>query len=504
MVDNGGSGKAELQKVTIVSNSSQMTEAETVVENALRRLTGEQTIEKSLISSAVCQRTAELLLSHDGSIGHSQFNELLLAFGCDRVAGAFFAFLADSKSDASEHHIRTIRELTEGVSRFVVLAIRTFGNVKYAYKVLARNSKALKIVVALHAPKQPSQFTRHLPLYPIEKIEGAETYLLGYISGKMLNQDILSTPDSLALIAMKERRQEVIAIGKRNHEAYLLSDHMDVYVATSMRKRHEYLEVAELTSKIFHHPTLNDLNLRWFDPTQSYCVDRIDKGLVEALMLKRAVCTLYLAQESDTLGKDSELASTLAQGKSVLAYVPIADDRYINDLLERLAKSYPDKPSQVLILEQLQLYTPEAAWNASDSELREWLNEPSAASTTDLLNRLKRTAKKHFDDRAELLRKDHPLGIQVHLETGVANGVLVVRTIEECAALLRSVVLCDLDLAVSERHERIDEEDRHYLELREKISECVYRVATGDRLLTNAFWNFYLGTDDASQTVDAL
>jgi hypothetical protein len=51
-------------------------------------------------------------------------------------------------------------------------------------------------------------------------------------------------------------------------------------------------------------------------PTQAYCSDRIDKGIAEALMLKRAQCTIYLAQESDTLGKDSELASTLAQGKN--------------------------------------------------------------------------------------------------------------------------------------------------------------------------------------------
>ena len=57
------------------------------------------------------------------------------------------------------------------------------------------------------------------------------------------------------------------------------------------------------------------------DAVLKYCEDRIDKGLSEALMLKRAKCTLFLAQESDTLGKDSELASTLAQGKPVIAYV---------------------------------------------------------------------------------------------------------------------------------------------------------------------------------------
>ena len=64
------------------------------------------------------------------------------------------------------------------------------------------------------------------------------------------------------------------------------------------------------------------LNLRFFDPTQSYMSNRVNKGLVESLMLKRAKCTVYSVQDTDTLGKDSELAATLAQGKPVIAYVP--------------------------------------------------------------------------------------------------------------------------------------------------------------------------------------
>lgn len=39
-------------------------------------------------------------------------------------------------------------------------------------------------------------------------------------------------------------------------------------------------------------------------------------------MLKRARCTIYMAQETDTFGKDSELATTLAQGKPVIVFCP--------------------------------------------------------------------------------------------------------------------------------------------------------------------------------------
>src|SRR5207249_585684 len=38
-----------------------------------------------------------------------------------------------------------------------------------------------------------------------------------------------------------------------------------------------------------------------------------------------AQCTVYSVQDTDTLGKDSELAATLAQGKPVIAFVPTID-----------------------------------------------------------------------------------------------------------------------------------------------------------------------------------
>ncbi len=90
---------------------------------------------------------------------------------------------------------------------------------------------------------------------------------------------------------MEKRRAEIIKHGKSNQLAYLASDHMDVYVATSMRLKHEYYAVNKTISRISNHEHLKDLNLRWFDPTQAYCEDRIDKGLAEGLMLKRAKCT---------------------------------------------------------------------------------------------------------------------------------------------------------------------------------------------------------------------
>lgn len=253
-----------------------------------------------------------------------------------------------------------------------------------------------------------------------------------------------------------------------------------------MRERHEYLFVAELTRQIFRDEKLSAIKPRWFDPTQSYCHDRIDKGLSEALMLKRAKCTIYFAQETDTLGKDSELASTLAQGKPVIAFVPSPGPGYVDELIAKLKELYPDKSERLLILEQLRIFEPAAAWN--DPEVRRWLEGDEGFELQPAKERLSTGLANHYDRRARMLKEDHPLGIQVNLTTGVANGVLVVRTVEDCAELIRRVLMRQLEFDLETR----TIEGRDYVLLRERVSASIFRVATGDAMLTNAFWNFYL------------
>jgi hypothetical protein len=92
--------------------------------------------------------------------------------------------------------------------------------------------------------------------------------------------------------------------------------------------------------------------------------------------------------------------------------------------------------------------------------------------------------KKVYDKRAKTLKEDHPLALQVNLGTGVANGVLVVRSIHECATLLRNMLLSAMDLSIHA--------SGGMWYLKERISGCVYRVVTNDRKLNNCFWNFYL------------
>jgi hypothetical protein len=119
--------------------------------------------------------------------------------------------------------------------------------------------------------------------------------------------------------------------------------------------------------------------------------------------------------------------------------------------------------------------------------LREWIDSSDPKEEYGL-NLLYDAVKKKYDSRANTLKDIHPLGIQVNLESGVANGVIVTREIKECVMLVKKVLLRELEFdVVEETRETIP-----YIFLKESITKSVYRVSTGEKLLTNTFWNFYL------------
>lgn len=301
------------------------------------------------------------------------------------------------------------------------------------------------------------------------------------------------------------RLQQVQDIATRNQDVYLTWDHMDVYFATSMRKPWEFADLYDFISGLMEAPAVKELNVRYFDPTQSYTGNRVDKGLVESLMLKRAKCTVYSVQDTDTLGKDSELAATLAQGKPVIAYVPskVEADRALELLredpqtvLERLRfvlnadeRFMTDlSPEDRTFVAEFRALTDFAHTVVFRSVPERQSLESFRFKYSEEMERLCRliavSERRIYDGRANTLKRFHPLGIQVNLATGVANGVMVVRTIDECAALLRSVLTDTMEFDVVE--------DGSMWYLQERISGSYFRVVTKNTRINNCFWNFYL------------
>ena len=406
----------------------------------------------------------------NGGIGYSQFNELLLILGFDRVTRDFFYFLFD-KSES----INSFEQMKSGINEFRKKAMLLYGNIKFAFKKFSKmDEKNIKKEVK-PLESIPEQFykKRHRPLIDKKEIKPEEAYYLGYLADSKLDQAKIE----------KLRR-----IGEENLAAYLTYDHMDVYIATSMRQRYEFWSVANFVNALFEIQKLKELNLRWFDPTQACCADRVDKGLVEALMLKRAICTIYHAQESETLGKDSELAATLAQGKPVIAFVPrlVDVDTFQKSAIDLARKIYPDKKLEDVLKELFLYLYPKGAWE--NPQIREWLDGGGNFELEKASVLLFEKSKTMYDERAEVLKRDHPLGLQVNLGTGVANGVLVVRTVEQCADLLHKILLNELEFDIEEPEIR----GAGATILRERLTGCVYRAVTENELLTNTFWNFYL------------
>jgi hypothetical protein len=155
-----------------------------------------------------------------GGLGLSQLNELLLLFGYDRVTHAFFQFLVDGTLDYKPGcGIKSIEDLEAGVERSRQLSLLHFGNVKFGFKKLSRDSDEL-IVYASTRPIDVSIFReRHEPIYPVAEIPADKTYYLGYIVQKELEGKLRANPDDAAALEEKKLLEEVLAKGVQNQQA---------------------------------------------------------------------------------------------------------------------------------------------------------------------------------------------------------------------------------------------------------------------------------------------
>lgn len=326
--------------------------------------------------------------------------------------------------------------------------------------------------------------------------------------------------------------EEARVKGIENTVKYLTWDLLDIYVATSMREVWHFTEVFDAVqdTNADAKAALSGLKLRWFDPTQSYEDSIIDKGLVEGLMLKRASATIYMVQDGETLGKDSELAATLAQGKPVIAFVP--EHNMDADLL-RLAKSLAERPVEYFRKRLRQLVAAEffeRLDNVKNTIKRLALIEDATATVDEFHSRIEAAQNlvdgfhpdfelvsseemdfRHAhsdefvalgrlmasiesveaDNRAATLRSKHPLAFQVNLGTGVANGLLVARSAEKVASLIRLLLLNQVEFDIEPLCEPGESGRRLGTVLVESTTRSRFRVVTANPTLTNSFWSFY-------------
>lgn len=107
----------------------------------------------------------------------------------------------------------------------------------------------------------------------------------------------------------------------QNTDLYLsMINDLDIYVATSMRTRDNFRQMATACENIFGDARVEHLHLRYFDPTMSAAQGHEDKGLIECLMVKCSKVLIYCEGEKESYGKDAEAAMALSMGKPVIFY----------------------------------------------------------------------------------------------------------------------------------------------------------------------------------------
>jgi hypothetical protein len=127
--------------------------------------------------------------------------------------------------------------------------------------------------------------------------------------------------EKVQVVAKRFVRARALAIS--NTRLYLsIVNELDVYVATSMRRRADFRDMSRDSATIFGQAGLQRLRLRYFDPTISAADGHEDKGLIECLMVKCAKALIYFAGESDSFGKDAEVSMALSLGKPVIILCP--------------------------------------------------------------------------------------------------------------------------------------------------------------------------------------
>lgn len=142
-------------------------------------------------------------------------------------------------------------------------------------------------------------------------------------SAQEISEQIIETEKDIELhyekIAKRFNGSREKAILNTKYYLSLVSD-LDVYVATSMRTKKDFIEMANTCEKIFKDKRIIDYHLRYFDPTISAANGHEDKGLIECLMVKASKVLIYTSGVKESYGKDAEAAMALSSGKPVIFY----------------------------------------------------------------------------------------------------------------------------------------------------------------------------------------
>lgn len=336
------------------------------------------TIDQNPLSKV--QMNQLLLLAHEGSVSLGFFEYYWLDTSPEHPYDV--KALPDFDEDWFKPpctRIRSLKHLRWGLYRLYVDGLLFFGDIRNAYRVLRVKSKQDLVEFYKRHRFDTEAMKNRGPALPLMRIPKDNRYLISEMACKSYGENPATVSDLIDALKgawqqhqkagggrvtirqlmdgaklkldyadrhqqllfsaevildeevtsekdLEERYRQIAKVfietrksALQNTKFYLsMVNDLDVYVATSMRTRQDFRNMANVCETVFSDQRLKNMEIRYFDPTLSAAEGHEDKGLIECLMVKCAKALVYCAGEKESFGKDAEAAMALSLGKPVI------------------------------------------------------------------------------------------------------------------------------------------------------------------------------------------
>ena len=247
---------------------------------------------------------------------------------CDKskeeIEQVFRPYLFNTEQIKSRGNTLHFEDITKE-DRYLIseMACKTFSDLDDHGRLIEKLIESYKTAIREGVTRPTFRMLLEGKYYKQKEEEYVQMSLFPQYCFEELMDDEIASGDDIETKArtLANRFSEAHRKAIKNTELYLsLVNDLDVYVATSMRTKDDFTDMATFCEKIFKSATLSEYDLRYFDPTISAADSHEDKGLIECLMVKSSRMLIYHTGKNDSFGKDVEAAMALCMGKPTIFF----------------------------------------------------------------------------------------------------------------------------------------------------------------------------------------
>jgi hypothetical protein len=369
--------------------------------------------------------------------------------------------------------ISSLDHLKWGLYRIYVDGLLFFGNVRYSYKQLSSCNMDNIIKFFSQYRIDTKSIKDRGPALQLEQISRDNRYLISEMACKTYGDDPLN--DSYMKHILTEAWNDHKQRGGGS-----------IYIKDLLNG--EYIKskyIVQQTMLIFSADDILDQQISTYDELKEKyeIISKIYQGARKAALKNTEY---YLSVVNDL---DIYVATSMRTRDDFRKMAKDCDDIFLDDKLKDLHLRYFDP-------------TMSAAEGHQDKGLIECLMVKCAKVLVYCAGKLESYGKDaeaamamsfgktvifycDQEQRKTFYRDVHPLSRLINFQTGVAIGAIVTDKIMDVSELLYRIFYNKLEYI-------LEQPKPGYLQLKEKITDSVVRIQTNNKLLTRAFWNYYI------------